>query len=71
MYWFNRFWFTVLLFAYRRILTRGEGEPDGIPGRRDPDAICTGYSPRKQRDGDWDCGGDGHYLCWKCCHLYE
>jgi hypothetical protein len=42
--------------------------PLGIPGMRDKDNICPGYTPRKWRMGDAqpDCESDGHYLCNEC-----
>ena len=64
----RKLWLKVIRFSYRRI-AGPDGEPDGVPGRRDPDALCHGYSPRKRQNGDWDCEGDGHYLCFECCHL--
>lgn len=65
----ERFWVWLCRFSARRIVI-GKGEmPCGIPTIRDPDAKCTGYEPRKRKGGDWDCVGDGHYLCKECCHL--
>jgi len=42
--------------------------PNGIPGMRDPDNKCSGYTPRKRVLGDAiaDCETDGHYLCYEC-----
>jgi len=42
--------------------------PDGVPCIRDAGARCTGYEPRKRVPGDWECSGDGHYLCEECAH---
>lgn len=69
----DRFWLLVVRFSYRRLrnkfLYQHGGIPDGVPTIRDVDARCTGYEPRKNHPGDWDCEGDGHYLCSECCHL--
>jgi hypothetical protein len=45
--------------------------PIGIPGMRDPDNRCSGYTPRKRIMGDApaDCESDGHYLCKECAFL--
>jgi len=42
--------------------------PVGIPGMRDPDNKCPGYTPRKRLPGEpgANCETDGHYLCNKC-----
>jgi hypothetical protein len=42
--------------------------PVGIPGIRDPDNRCAGYTPRKRlvSDAPADCESDGHYLCNEC-----
>lgn len=42
--------------------------PTGLPGIRDPQAPCSGYSPRRPIGGDFNCIGDGHYLCRECAH---
>lgn len=42
--------------------------PTGIPTLRDPDARCAGFAPRRRTGCDWDCRGDGHYLCSECAH---
>lgn len=41
----------------------------GDPGVRDPDFVCTEYSPGKPEYGR--CEGDGHYLCRECKHFEE
>ena len=65
-------WMALAGFCYRRACGVNKQEPDGIPGRRSPEAFCDGYEPRKKRQGDWDdCMTDGHYLCYKCCHRSE
>ena len=64
------FWLWLMRFAYRRCAVADCVKPVGIPGNRDPEHECIGYSPRKKLFGDWDdCESDGHYLCRKCCHL--
>ncbi len=42
--------------------------PHGIPGMRDPDNVCSGFTPRKRLidDAQADCETDGHYLCNEC-----
>jgi hypothetical protein len=66
----QRFWKALCLFAYRRWVTAGDTEPVGVPGRRDPAALCSAYAPRPRLLGDWtNCEADGHYLCGGCCHL--
>lgn len=59
-------WLKLMMFCYRR-LTPGQ-EPMGIPGRRDPQALCEDYRPHPAAAVAWggDCMGDGHYLCRKC-----
>lgn len=58
-----------LRWLYRRLAQPGLPKPVGIPLNRDPENECEAYDPRKNR-GDWDdCSGDGHYLCFECCHL--
>ena len=37
--------------------------PDGIPGIRDVDAVCTMYDPGEAAG---DCETDGHHLCSTC-----
>ena len=73
MKWLNRllslFWYRLCLFAYRRMRGRMPYRdlPNGVPGVRDVNSVCTVYSPRKRLPGDWgDCEGDGHYLCEGC-----
>lgn len=64
----RRFWRFIAEFAYRR-WSEGLPEPVGVPFRRDPEAPCTAYEPRKWKLQDWDdCETDGHYLCGECCH---
>lgn len=42
--------------------------PTGIPGHRDPENVCTAFSPRPREVGDMaTCDSDGHYLCDECC----
>ncbi|MCR9252316.1 MAG: hypothetical protein NXI20_17960 [bacterium] len=66
------FWKWLAIFAYKRIAKPQGKRPDGIPFHRSEDAICTGFEPRKKKPGDYDdCDSDGHYLCFKCCHLSE
>lgn len=62
-------------WAYRKLKhSNGRNEfggiPTGIPHMRDPHALCTSYSPRKRKMGDFKCGGDGHYLCKEECAFY-
>ncbi len=38
----------------------------GTPAMRDPNAICRSYTPRKRKNGDSECWGDGHYCCNEC-----
>lgn len=65
----RRFWAWLCRLSYRRAVARPDEEPDGVPGRRDPEARCSAYAPRERRPGEWgDCQGDGHYLCEECCH---
>lgn len=70
----NRFWMWLMIFAYRRLKVSSrtiDGNiPAGVPGMRDPNAECSGYTPRKRDPGDWECYGDGHYLC-KNCAIYS
>ena len=67
-----KIWMALAGFCYRRACGVNKQEPDGIPGRRSPEAFCDGYEPRKKRLGDQDdCMTDGHYLCYKCCHRSE
>ena len=67
-----KLWMTLAGFFYRRAYRANTQEPDGVPGRRSPDAPCNAYEPRKKRLGDWDdCMTDGHYLCHECCHRSE
>ena len=64
------FWKAVTRFAYRRWCPEGISKPTGIPGHRDPESPCSAYAPRPKRYDDFqDCMGDGHYLCWECCHF--
>lgn len=57
------------LWAWKKQASPVRQMPAGIPGNRDPEAICESYDPRPRRDGDWDgCATDGHYLCAGCCH---
>lgn len=44
------------------------GGYDGVPGNRDPQAVCSGYMVPYPRA---DCNGDGHYLCLECPNLNE
>lgn len=65
----KRIWKSIALFAYRRWADGEPKKPLGVPGNRDPDAVCTSYAPRKWEFNDWrDCQTDGHYLCKECCH---
>lgn len=67
------FWLWLIRYSYKKLkvssLTLDGKIPDGIPGMRSKDSECTGYSPRMRRAGDWECDGDGHYLC-KGCAMY-
>lgn len=62
------FWLSIMRFAYKRIKYNQDKMPIGIPGNRDPENPCTGYSPRKRLSGDYpaECETDGHYLCKEC-----
>lgn len=61
------FWVWLCRFAYRKAKSKVKFGT-GIPGNRDPENPCIGYSPRKRTDGDSEpeCDGDGHYLCKEC-----
>ncbi len=69
------FWLWLCRYAYRRLPPPDSpGEPVGIPGRRDPDALCDTYTPKTRRYplvGWAGCHGDGHYLCRQDCALYH
>jgi hypothetical protein len=62
------FWLWLCQFSYKRMKIAIEKLPVGIPGMRDPDNRCAGYTPRKRLLGDVpsDCESDGHYLCELC-----
>lgn len=64
-----RFFLALAGFFYRRAIKASPTVPDGVPGIRDAENPCAGYEPRKPLRGDWDCFGDGHYLCQGCAHL--
>jgi hypothetical protein len=64
----TRFWLWLARFAFRRMAGPDSRIPTRIPTIRDPEARCSGYAPRARREGDWDCQGDGHYLCGECAH---
>lgn len=62
------FWRKLMLFSYRKLATPITVLPTGIPGNRDPENVCTAFSPRKRGPGDvGECESDGHYLCDECC----
>ena len=64
----QKFYKWLLRFSYRKLQHEITKLPDGIPGIRDIEAKCTGYSPRKLSFGEFaECEGDGHYLCRECC----
>lgn len=65
------FWRALARFAWRRLTKPGGRIPDGVPGIRDPEARCNAYSPRKRTNQDWECPGDGHYLCKEDCAFYS
>ena len=62
------FWLWLCRLSYKRMKIAVDKLPVGIPGMRDPDHKCSGYSPRKWMQGDAnpDCESDGHYLCYEC-----
>ena len=62
------FWLWLLRFSYKKLRDFNNPLPVGIPGMRDPENKCTGYTPRKwrARDAQPDCESDGHYLCNEC-----
>jgi hypothetical protein len=62
------FWLWLCRFAYKKMKESVNPLPVGIPGMRDPENKCAGYTPRKWRMGDAqpDCESDGHYLCNEC-----
>jgi hypothetical protein len=64
----RRFWHALMIFAYRRLRANVGKIPDGVPMIRSADARCSGFEPRRRQPGDFDCSGDGHYLCTECCH---
>lgn len=61
--------------AWRELLREvNGGRPiDGVPGMRDPDAVCVDFDPIDDRGtyaaGDGRCDTDGHYLCRECRHI--
>lgn len=63
-----KFWLWLCRLAYNKMKISVEKLPVGIPGMRDPDAKCAGYSPRQRliNDAQADCDTDGHYLCKEC-----
>lgn len=63
-----KFWTWLCRYAYRHLKESQPNLPVGIPGIRDTDNPCTGYSPRKRLLGDHaaECQTDGHYLCKEC-----
>jgi len=66
----DKFWLWLARFAVKRLtLKYGALIPDGIPTIRDREARCWAYEPRKKKLVDFDCHGDGHYLCKECCHF--
>jgi hypothetical protein len=68
----EKIWRGIIRFAWRRIVKPGGKIPDGVPTIRDAEARCEAYSPRKRSPRDWDCQGDGHYLCDECAfHVKE
>lgn len=68
------FWLWLCRFSYRHLKPKNvmKKEPTGIPGRRDPDSLCSAYSPRISIKGEWNgCQTDGHYLCRECALIDE
>jgi hypothetical protein len=67
------FWLWLCRYSYRRMKVSIEKLPVGIPGMRDPDNTCAGYTPRKRLllDVAADCETDGHYLCKECAFNRE
>lgn len=64
----NNFWLWLMRLAYRKLSIPQLKFCVGVPGQRDPDAVCSMYAPRKRVQGDSDanCCTDGHYLCNEC-----
>lgn len=65
------FWLWLCRLSYRNMQIAVEKLPVGVPGMRDPDNKCAGYTPRKRLPGDApaDYQSDGHYLCKECVFL--
>ena len=58
----RRFWRALALYAYARWRDPTDKKmPVGVPGNRDPGAVCRAYVPGCPGDGE--CETDGHYLC--------
>lgn len=66
------FWRRVLRFAYHRLMLVPGRLPDGIPGIRDVDRPCAGFTLMnrgEQRGALSKCPSDGHYLCQECAYI--
>ena len=74
----QRFWQWLARIAVRRatrprMLAGPPPIPVGMPGHRDPEAVCKFYTPKWMHDpafmeatGPGACATDGHYLCDEC-----
>lgn len=76
----QKFYVCMLRFFYRRIRMTSHKPPTSLPGHRDPDSVCHGYTPVSRRapvgqgwisgpNGGAVCAGDGHYLCHDCAYF--
>jgi hypothetical protein len=68
----QRIWRRVLRFAYNRLKQQHGRLPNGIPGIRDVDHPCSGYTPLKpgeERGPEAQCMSDGHYMCGECVYF--
>ena len=63
-------WLFICRFSYKQ-LKKEYKLPVGLPGHRDPNAICESYTPCKESDYDEmkaECETDGHYKCGDCLY---